>query len=42
MVLFAIPLALGLISYIVPLQIGSRGVAFPRLSLLYWLYLSAA
>ncbi|MGH2950947.1 MAG: cbb3-type cytochrome c oxidase subunit I, partial [Solirubrobacterales bacterium] len=38
-VLFAIPLALGLISYIVPLQIGSRGVAFPRLGQLsYWLY----
>jgi heme/copper-type cytochrome/quinol oxidase subunit 1 len=40
-VLFAIPLALGLISYVVPLQIGSRGVAFPRLSLLsFWLYLA--
>ncbi len=39
-VLFAIPLALGLISYVVPLQIGSRGVAFPRLNLLsFWLYL---
>jgi cytochrome c oxidase subunit I len=39
-VLFAIPLALGLICYLVPLQIGSRGVAFPRLGLLsVWLYL---
>jgi cytochrome c oxidase subunit 1 len=39
-VLFAIPLAFGLMSYVVPLQIGSRGIAFPRLSLLsFWLYL---
>jgi cytochrome c oxidase subunit I+III len=39
-VLGAIPLALGLIGYIVPLQIGARGVAFPRLNQLsYWLYL---
>ena len=38
-ILFAIPLALGLIGYIAPLQIGSRGVAFPRLGLLsFWLY----
>jgi heme/copper-type cytochrome/quinol oxidase subunit 1 len=38
-VLFAIPLALGLIGYLAPLQIGSRGVAFPRLNLLsFWLY----
>jgi heme/copper-type cytochrome/quinol oxidase subunit 1 len=42
-VLFAIPLAFGLISYVVPLQIGSRGVAFPRLNLLsFWLYLVGA
>ncbi len=41
--LFAIPLALGLFSYIVPLQIGSRGVAFPRLGLFsFWLYLAGA
>ncbi len=41
--LFAIPLALGLFSYVVPLQIGSRGVAFPRLGLLsFWLYLTGA
>ena len=38
-ILFAIPLALGLVGYIAPLQIGSRGVAFPRLGLLsFWLY----
>jgi cytochrome c oxidase subunit 1 len=42
-VLFAIPLALGLIGYVTPLQIGSRGVAFPRLNLLsFWLYLAGA
>ncbi len=42
-VLFAIPLALGLIGYIVPLQVGSRGVAFPRLGLLSaWLYMGGA
>ena len=42
-VLFAIPLALALIGYIVPLQIGARGVAFPRLNLLAaWLYLAGA
>ena len=39
-VLAAVPLALGLIGYIVPLQVGARGVAFPRLNQLsYWLYL---
>ncbi|MGI9558023.1 MAG: cbb3-type cytochrome c oxidase subunit I, partial [Solirubrobacterales bacterium] len=38
-VLFAIPLALGLISFIVPLQIGARAMAFPRLNALsWWLY----
>jgi cytochrome c oxidase subunit 1 len=38
-VLFAIPLALGFIGYLVPLQIGARGVALPRLNQLsYWLY----
>jgi cytochrome c oxidase subunit 1 len=40
-VLFAIPLALGLFSYIAPLQVGARGVAFPRLNLLsFWLYVA--
>ena len=38
-VLAAVPLALGLIAYIAPLQIGARGVA-PRLhQFSYWLYL---
>jgi heme/copper-type cytochrome/quinol oxidase subunit 1 len=42
-VLFALPLAIGLATYVVPLQIGARGVAFPRLgSLSYWLYLAGA
>ncbi len=42
-VLGLIPLALGLIGFIVPLQIGSRGVALPRLNQLsYWLYLAGA
>ncbi len=41
--LFAIPLALGLIGYVAPLQIGARGVAFPRLNLLsFWLYVTGA
>jgi heme/copper-type cytochrome/quinol oxidase subunit 1 len=40
-VMFAIPLALGLIGYLVPLQIGARGTAFPRLGALsFWLYLA--
>jgi len=40
-VLFAIPAALGLISFVVPLQIGARGTAFPRLGALsLWLYLA--
>jgi cytochrome c oxidase subunit I len=42
-VLFAIPLALALVGYVVPLQIGARGVALPRLGLFSaWLYLSGA
>ena len=42
-VLFAIPLAIAFIGYIVPLQLGARGVAFPRLGLLSaWLYLAGA
>lgn len=41
--LFAVPLILGLISYIVPLQIGARGVALPRLNLLScWLYIAGS
>jgi cytochrome c oxidase subunit 1 len=43
LVLFAIPLALGVICYVVPLQIGARGIAFPRLNQLsYWLYAAGA
>ncbi|MSO40383.1 MAG: cytochrome ubiquinol oxidase subunit I [Solirubrobacterales bacterium] len=41
-VLFAVPFAIGLFTYVVPLQIGARGTAFPRLgSFALWLYLSA-
>jgi heme/copper-type cytochrome/quinol oxidase subunit 1 len=40
-VLFGIPVAVGLMTYIVPLQIGARGVAFPRLGTLsLWLYVA--
>jgi cytochrome c oxidase subunit 1 len=40
LVLFALPLLIGLFSYVVPLQIGARGMALPRLHhLSYWLYL---
>ena len=38
-VFFALPLAIGLATYVLPLQIGARGVAFPRLGAAsYWLY----
>ena len=38
-VLFVLPLALGLYAYLVPLQIGARSLAFPRLAnLSFWLY----
>ena len=38
-VLFAMPLALGLYTYLVPLQVGARSLAFPRLAnLSFWLY----
>src|SRR4051812_23351089 len=38
-VLFALPLAFGLYTYVVPLQIGARSLAFPRLaSLSVWLF----
>ena len=38
-VLFALPFAFGLYTYVVPLQIGSRSLAFPRLaSFSLWLY----
>ncbi len=39
-VLFALPLAFGLYTYVVPLQLGARSLAFPRLaSLSLWLYI---
>ena len=39
--LFGLPIAAALLSYIVPLQIGARGMAFPRLHLLsWWLFLA--
>jgi cytochrome c oxidase subunit 1 len=42
-VLFAIPLVAGLVTYLLPLQIGARGVALPRLGQLsYWFYLVGA
>ena len=41
--LFAIPLALGLFYYLVPLQIGARGTALPRLGQLgVWLCVAGA
>lgn len=42
-VFFAVPLLLGIVGYVVPLQIGARGVALPRLNQLsYWLYAAGA
>ena len=39
-VLFGLPFVFGLFTYVVPLQIGARSLAFPRLaSLSLWLYL---
>ena len=39
-VLFTLPFAFGLFTYVVPLQIGARSLAFPRLaSFSVWLYL---
>jgi cytochrome c oxidase subunit 1 len=40
MYLFIVPFAFGLANYIVPLQLGAKEMAFPRLNALgYWLYL---
>ncbi|CAN5567572.1 cytochrome c oxidase subunit I [soil metagenome] len=40
---FLVPLFLGLATALVPLQVGARGIAFPRLATLaYWLYVVAA
>jgi cytochrome c oxidase subunit I+III len=39
---FLSPIAVGLANYIVPLQIGAKDLAFPRLNALsYWLYLAS-
>ncbi|HEY8083442.1 MAG TPA: cbb3-type cytochrome c oxidase subunit I [Solirubrobacterales bacterium] len=41
--LFAIPLALGLFYYVMPLQIGARATALPRIGQLgLWLYIAGA
>lgn len=41
--LFAVPLALGIFHYVVPLQIGARATALPRLGQLgLWLYAAGA
>jgi cytochrome c oxidase subunit I len=41
--LVGMPIAVALFNYIVPLQIGARDVAFPRLNALsYWIFLFAA
>jgi heme/copper-type cytochrome/quinol oxidase subunit 1 len=40
LLLFALPLAIGLFTYVLPLQIGARGYALSRvLHLSYWMYL---
>ncbi|HEY5887218.1 MAG TPA: cytochrome c oxidase subunit I [Acidimicrobiales bacterium] len=40
LLLFAGPFAFGLANYLVPLQIGARDMAFPRLNLIsYWVFL---
>ncbi|MGH9276711.1 MAG: cytochrome c oxidase subunit I [Acidimicrobiales bacterium] len=40
MFLFAVPMAVGLGNYLVPLQVGAPDMAFPRLNALsYWLFL---
>src|SRR3990170_7304357 len=41
--LVGMPIAVALFNYIVPLQIGARDVAFPRLNALsYWMFLFSA
>ncbi len=38
---FGLPLTLGLVTYLVPLQIGAHGIAWPRLNACaFWLYLA--
>ena len=42
MFFFAVPMAIGLANYFVPLHIGAADVAFPRLNALtYWMFLAA-
>ena len=41
--LFAVPFAIGLANYLIPLQIGAPDMAFPRLNMLsFWMYLFGA
>jgi cytochrome c oxidase subunit 1 len=41
MFLFAVPFAVGLANYLIPLQLGAPDMAFPRLNALsYWIYLA--
>jgi cytochrome c oxidase subunit 1 len=41
--LFVVPMMTGFANYIVPLQIGARDMAFPRLNAFsYWLFLGGA
>src|SRR5947208_2099828 len=41
--LFVVPMMAGFANYLVPLQIGARDMAFPRLNALsYWLFLGGA
>ncbi len=41
LMLFCVPMVLAIAGFVVPLQIGARGVAFPRLNLLSaWLYIA--
>ena len=41
LVLFALPLIVGLFTYVLPLQIGARSTAFPRLGNLgFWMFLA--
>ena len=43
MFLFAVPMMEGMAIYLVPLMLGTRNVAFPRLNAFgYWMYLAGA
>jgi cytochrome c oxidase subunit 1 len=40
MFLFAVPVMLGMAVYLIPLMVGSRGIAFPRMAAFaYWMFL---